>query len=162
MTHFLLVGMLLNLSLALVSIVQVAVVAGEGDGGHLEGVEQNVGEVVGLDGAIAIYCDQVTRSGGDINLEVVVELEPELLVCTVLILSSLVIGVHQTKQKFKLNLKIVFYVPFDFVVFTTLVPFTTSNGRATADGGGSIGEGSTGEILNVSWLIVFFGISLTA
>lgn len=139
--------MLLNLSLALVSIVQVAVVAGEGDGGHLEGVEQNVGEVVGLDGAIAIYCDQVTRSGGDINLEVVVELEPELLVCTVLILSSLVIGVHQT---------------FDFVVFTTLVPFTTSNGRATADGGGSIGEGSTGEILNVSWLIVFFGISLTA
>jgi len=139
--------MLLNLSLALVSIVQVAVVAGEGDGGHLEGVEQNVGEVVGLDGAIAIYCDQVTRSGGDINLEVVVELEPELLVCTVLILSSLVIGVHQT---------------FDFVVFTTLVPFTTSNSRATADGGGSIGEGSTGEILNVSWLIVFFGISLTA
>ena len=103
-----------------VVIVDVGSVAAERNGDKLERIEQNVGVVEWNAGDIRIHSNCAWVAVSAVKLEVVVELEPELLVSTELLLSVLIIGVHQT---------------LNFVVNTTLIPFAIAQCSCTVTSG---------------------------
>jgi len=118
-----------------VVVLDVLGVASVLDGLELERIEQNVGVVewntldviIGGRAFSDCACTVVIVDSVVIGqLEVVVELEPELLMSAELLLSVLVIGVHQT---------------FDIVVFTTLIPFTVRQcSRTVTSKAGKVGQ----------------------
>ena len=80
-----------------VAVLSAGIVAYEGDVRDLEGIEKNVGVVVGVHSSVAGILDLVGTNSSEVKLEVVEELEPELLVSTKLFLSGLIVSVHQTE-----------------------------------------------------------------
>jgi len=104
-----------------------------------EGIEQDIGEVVGR----VVDTGKGNLVAVLVTLEVVEELEPELLVSTVLLLVVLVVGVFQS---------------LDVVAVTALVSLAVRQTSAANDGTTAV----TGEILPVDWRVELLGVGLAA